>query len=330
MKSKFAILLFLITVLLVTNATAQNLSLNKSKRITIIGRTAATVTKKEVTLADVAAVNSPTAQDDQAIIAIRRIFLKNSPKAGNVVEITANSILDKLRENAVNLDMVGYALPKVITVTRSFRELQEEEVVDVIEKHLRQLNQVGRDVVLKKVYYDNKVKIAPGLSKLSAEVLDSSNSGKHQFLITAKVENEEDLRFQLAADVDEWGEVPVAARSFNKGGIIDQSDYVMARMNLKFVPKDAISEAKTLIGKELTQNLNFGEVFRKSKLSIPPVVTTGARVKILYESGILQASALGTALQNGLKGDLIQVRNDSSRKILEGIVKDASTVRIIP
>ena len=61
---------------------------------------------------------------------------------------------------------------------------------------------------------------------------------------------------------------------------------------------------------------------------MPPLIATGARVFIAFKSGLLEATATGTAMENGFRGQEIRVKNDSSQKILSAVTEDAGMVRV--
>jgi flagella basal body P-ring formation protein FlgA len=79
---------------------------------------------------------------------------------------------------------------------------------------------------------------------------------------------------------------------------------------------------------EVSQSVGEGKFFQKRFLKIAPVVQTGAAVSIQYTKGLLQASASGTALDDGPQGATVRVRNDASRKILKGRVISESVVEV--
>jgi flagella basal body P-ring formation protein FlgA len=51
-------------------------------------------------------------------------------------------------------------------------------------------------------------------------------------------------------------------------------------------------------------------------------------VTLLYETGTLRVETPGVAQENGRTGELIQVKNSSSGKLLSGRVLDGRMVRI--
>ncbi|MGH7930806.1 MAG: flagellar basal body P-ring formation chaperone FlgA, partial [Candidatus Binatia bacterium] len=58
------------------------------------------------------------------------------------------------------------------------------------------------------------------------------------------------------------------------------------------------------------------------------VTRRGSTVILVYETGALRVETPGTAEENGRAGELIQVKNPSSGKLLRGRVLDGRTVRL--
>ena len=80
--------------------------------IRINGRAESTITKAQITLEDIADVTSRDLKDDDALIALKRIAIAQSPAPGAETTIAAMSIVDKLRQAGVDLKQVGYMAHK--------------------------------------------------------------------------------------------------------------------------------------------------------------------------------------------------------------------------
>jgi flagella basal body P-ring formation protein FlgA len=59
---------------------------------------------------------------------------------------------------------------------------------------------------------------------------------------------------------------------------------------------------------------------------IPPVVKSGSRVTLLFKRGQLEVTASGIALENGIVGSEIKVRNENSKRVVIGRVADEGLV----
>ena len=126
----------------------------------------------------------------------------------------------------------------------------------------------------------------------------------------------------------ERAEVPVARRPLPKGEVVGPDDVMMARMNISKLPKDVAAEGGGVVGYKVGKDVAPGEVFRLDKLAIPPLVESGTRVTLVYRSGLLEATATGTALDSGLAGQVVKVRNENSKKVVSGTVLETGLVEV--
>lgn len=301
--------------------------LSGSQRIRVSGKEENTITTNEITLGDISDINSDQMKDDDAIIALQKIKIADAPKPGEKTTLTANSIIEKMRAAGVNLNQVGYMLPKVVSVIRASRKLTLMELQDAIESSLKNVN---RDVTLKSINYYGNISVSPGAITLKATPYGTSAPGEMRFQILAKDENDNESRFALTAKIEEWIQVPVASRSITRGSVIGDADLQMARMNVDRLPRDAASDQRSLLGYELTQSISAGDTFRRTALKVPPLITQGGQVIMRYRKGLLEATATGTALEAGIQGQQIKVKNDSSKKVVVAKVVEPGLVEVEP
>jgi flagella basal body P-ring formation protein FlgA len=138
----------------------------------------------------------------------------------------------------------------------------------------------------------------------------------------------DDARFQLKALVDEWKLVPVAVRPVTRGTVVTASDIELTRVNSGVVGRDALENIGDVVGRVASRTIGQGEIFHASALVIPPIVSAGSRVTLLFRQGRLEATATGTAMDNGQVGQEIRVRNDSSKKVVPAKVIEAGLVSV--
>ena len=293
--------------------------------VKVIGRKSVTITTPTVKLGDLAEVSAPRISSDDAVIALQKIVIDKSPAPGKEAQISADRVLERLREEGVDLQQVGYFLPKSMSVQRAARAIGLQEVTDAIQEFLKG---TGKDLGLREVQYNSRIKVAPGELELRAVPYNSSPAGQVGFSLSARVPGEEPVNFTAAARIDEWRQVPVAKRPVNRGSVIADEDVVMARMNINALPRDAAVSPADIIGFEAGRDVASGEPFRQNTLAIPPVIASGSRVILKYQSGLFEATATGVAMEAGGAGQEIKVKNGSSNKIVTGRVIEPGLVRV--
>jgi flagella basal body P-ring formation protein FlgA len=308
-----------VLLLLIAEANAE------SRAVRIVGRKNVTVTTPAITVADIAEVTSQTPGNDEALIALKRIKVAAAPKPGQTSTIAANAVLDTLRNNGVDLQVVGYKLPRVIAVERAGRPLLENELRAVIESVLAT---TGRDITLRDVSFDEKLSVVPGDVEMAATLFETQRPGKLGFSFEVTSKDSEVQHFDVMATIDEWRQIPVATRSIARGATVEVNDFKMARFNISQLPDDVALEPESIYGLAADRNISFGDIFRRAHLSIPPVIEMGASVTLLYRKGALEASASGVAIESGAIGDEIRVRNESSKRIIMGEILEPGIVGV--
>ncbi len=295
------------------------------KTISVIGRKDSFVTKKSVSLSDIAKVRSARSSDDEAVIALKKITITSAPRPGKSETVSAARILERLREEGVNLNSIGYSFPRILKITRASRQITVQELEAAIQD---QIDREELDMALKKVEYQEPVHVIPGVTSLDVELRRTNHKGKVSAVVTARVKDEAPVRFHVNAQIEEWAEVPVAGRALYKGAIVQEQDLVMARLKTTEIPADTAISSKHIVGFETSRPIRYGEVFRKNKLAIPPLVKNGEKVLIQYKSRFLEATATGVALEDGIEGQKIRIRNENSRKVVAATVIEPGLVGV--
>lgn len=295
------------------------------RTIRITGRAQVTVTTDQVKLGDIADVQSDRIEDDEAVIGLKKIWIQKSPQPAANETISANEILSTIAGQGVDLNAVAYTLPRVITVKRAGRVVTKAEIQNAIESYLHTTN---NDMTIQNIDYADTLGVPPGQIQLAVDTLTSLTPGKRAAQIIASLDGIEVARGTIPLMVDEYRQIPVARRGVPKGSVVTDADVYMARFNTALVPTDAVEDASTLVGLEATHDIASGEVFRNTKLSMPKLIEAGAKVTMQFKSELFEATASGIALESGAVGQEIKIRNDSSKKIVNGIVTPEGLVRV--
>ena len=90
------------------------------------------------------------------------------------------------------------------------------------------------------------------------------------------------------------------------------------------------SNRTMLVGKVARRTLLPGKAIAANAVGEPRLITVGARVKVIYEDGGLNITAYGAALQAGVAGDFVSVRNVESGVTVSGTVSPDGSVHVGP
>ena len=299
----------------------------QARPLTIVGRSDATVTTPYFSLGDIAAITSSRIIDDEAVIGLKKIRIDASPAPGKTSALPAMTVIEKLRDAGVDLNNVGYTFPRMIVVRRASRALGLDEIKGAIDSFVRLSKQ---DVEVKDITLPQDLQVAPGDLTLSAIAARPSTTGQMTYSLEAKINGENPRHFDVNASVNEWRDVPIAKRALGKGELIRTDDLTRARLNISALPRDALLVDEQVVGLEVHSPIGFGEPFRKNSLNIPPLVAKGSRVTMVVKNGILEVTAKGVSLDEGIAGDSIRIQNDSSKKVIVGKIVGEGLVEVLP
>lgn len=293
-------------------------------KLLISGKKEATVLSRVITLGDIAEISSSDIGDDNKIIELKKIQIQLSPAPAESTTISAARVLEILDRAGVNRREIGYVFPRIMRVVRASRVLSKEEIREAIIKSFKKSERL---IEVKNVLLDQEIHIAPGMSTIRAIPM-SNNRNRYTFNLTVSVEGESDITFSVPTEIEEWTEIPVASRPMNRGEVVRSDDLAMARLNLNALPNDTALSEQIIIGHELNNNVAIGDVFRRKSLKIPPVISSGSKVTVMFTSGVLSATATGTALESGIEGQSIKIQNDSSRRVIMANIVEPGLVRV--
>ncbi len=87
-------------------------------------------------------------------------------------------------------------------------------------------------------------------------------------------------------------------------------------------------QASDVVGMAAARTLLPGKSIAMASLAQPRVLRAGAPVKMVYVDGELTITASGSALQDGVVGEMVKVRNDDSGVTVSGRVRGDGSVLV--
>ena len=122
------------------------------------------------------------------------------------------------------------------------------------------------------------------------------------------------------------GEVLVPARNINKGEVLTKDMLKTITVRINRIKPVNVVEPENLIGLEAKRTLREGKMINDKDIGKVILIHKGDIVSSIYRTDKMQISAKVEALEEGGKGDKIEVRNINSKKVLFAEVVDADTV----
>lgn len=90
------------------------------------------------------------------------------------------------------------------------------------------------------------------------------------------------------------------------------------------------TQKRQVVGHDARTGVPAGALISPQDIEAPMLVRQGQRVLLEARFGNVSSRAMGTAMDNGREGQSLLVRNDSSHKVLSGVVTANGDVLLTP
>lgn len=121
--------------------------------------------------------------------------------------------------------------------------------------------------------------------------------------------------------------VLLAKHPINKGKKIMAEDLYIGEIDVSRL-KGYFSEPSQVIGQVARQTINDGAYLTPQMIEKPVLIHKGARITIQAINKQVKITMTGIALSDGSLNDVIQVKNLSSKKIIEGEITETNQVTV--
>ncbi|MFN3689112.1 flagellar basal body P-ring formation chaperone FlgA [Salinarimonas sp.] len=255
----------------------------------------------------------------------------HAPALGAIGTIQAERIRDVAA--ALGIGTVETLGRSHVTVTRAARRIGHDAIAQALAEGLAARTGLDRDSL--EVSFDGTppaLLVAPdsvdtvGISDLAYD------PSSRRFAALAFVGGQESgvrpAQIQVAGTVRRTIPVAVLVRPLERGEIVSPSDYVVERRAAELVPADARLDALVLEDRVARRALSAGVALRQGDLARAVLVDRNQAVTIVYQRGALALSLRGRARQAGSRGDLIEVLNPQSDRVLQAEVIGPGLVRV--
>ena len=122
--------------------------------------------------------------------------------------------------------------------------------------------------------------------------------------------------------------VLVAAAALTPNQSLSETDFTHDVRDFAQTP-DALTDATAAIGRTPRRAVKAGQVIQARLLKGVEAIRRGQAVQIVANTGPVEVTVPGTAMQNGAIDDVIRVKNTSTGKVITARVTSAGTVEPI-
>jgi flagella basal body P-ring formation protein FlgA len=132
----------------------------------------------------------------------------------------------------------------------------------------------------------------------------------------------------VSLDVRIFAELPVPIQNIKRHELLSADLFTFERFDITSITEKLLTEATQFENCRAKQNLAAGRYVPLRRIEKVPDIEKGDNVTIVGNGGLFEIRARGVALQTGLVGEKIKVKNTDSRKILVGEVTAPGIVEI--
>lgn len=198
-----------------------------------------------------------------------------------------------------------------------------------------------QDLIARGMSEDAEVDLTSGLQTATIAsgemgniaVLDATfdrRTGRFAALVQTGSGNGDTRKLRLAGRAVDTVSVPVLARALGRKDIIQVEDIQWTRMRSTDLRDGTLLDPERLIGQTAKRPLRAGDQLVVQDIERTIVITKGQPVVMELVTPYMRLSANGLALEPGGVGDVVQIRNPQSNKVISGVVTGPHQVRVTP
>ncbi|MFK8029894.1 MAG: flagellar basal body P-ring formation chaperone FlgA [Gammaproteobacteria bacterium] len=175
---------------------------------------------------------------------------------------------------------------------------------------------------------DSRLRLHKCGSPLEAYLTPGSRLGRNT-TVGVRCSSPRQWKLFVPVRVGVSAEVLVANRPLAAGTVLTREDFVSKRRDLSSLRGGYIKAGEAVTGLVLKRRLPEGDALRNELLTTPNVIQRGQKLTISTgTNSAISIKMAGTALSNGRIGERIRVKNHSSGRTVEGVVRSSESVEV--
>lgn len=145
------------------------------------------------------------------------------------------------------------------------------------------------------------------------------NTQTHRFIasVTTGAKTAAQRTYRISGKYYPLVELPVLVDRVARGDIVRRDQVALKKFQAERIPNGAISNLEDVVGKQLLRPTQPGDPLLHRDFTNPILVKRGSLVTVRLTTPNMSITTQGKALDNGAKGDVIRVVNQSSNKTIQ-------------
>lgn len=274
-----------------------------------------TVAGPMLTLGTIAEVSG---DDEAKIKMLKALTLGAAPKPGSNLVLTRELLAARLAAAGADLSGTTWNMPDNVTITTKFQIVDGARIAAAASELLiKRLNVAEDKRELDLIDFSGDRNAPVGDIKLLAELpYGVRKSGPTIVNVTVSADGRIYEKISLKYNVKVYEDIIIAAKPIASREALTPDNLAYQRTNVARLTGSYYTDINKIIGLNAKRTIAAGTLISDTFLEKPILVKRGSTVTILAYSGDMAISAAGEALQDGTEGQLIRIRNTSSKRIV--------------
>jgi flagella basal body P-ring formation protein FlgA len=257
------------------------------------------------------------------------VRIADAPAFGRYAIYTRAQLNDLLAKTAPELIPV-WSGPERIRVVRRARMMDETEIRQMLTTTL-QNEQVRERGELEIRFVRPWAPVLVPDEALALRVIDLPNTGiSGNFIVRCEMKAGDEIvgNWQINVNAKIWREVWVARSAVLRGQPLAAADIGQERRDLLSFKEGLTALPSDINSYDVAENLTGGSILTGRSIKQRPIVKRGKTLDALVQDGPLQILVKVEALEDGLPGQFVRVRNIKSRREFRGKVENEETILV--
>ena len=304
----------------------QDNRLKEDQMIRILLPESSVVEKETYRLGDIARLEGP---DPYLIERLEGIKIGRSPLPGRDLSVSRSIMLSRIRSAKIDTAKIVFPASQNTRVQRAALKIPGKDIDQSVLNHIQEAYS-GMDIKPRILAKTRDVFLPRG--EVSYRILKKGRhlkeGGYQTYELEFSVDGKPMRKVPVRTYIKLYKDVVIAKDTIKADHVIGEADILKVRRNVDRMPSKYVTDSQDILGKVASRAINPNEVIRETTVAAQPVVKSGDRLMIIFETPNLRLTAPGMSLQKGALGDRIQVRNLQSKILVYATVRDKNHVQV--
>ncbi|MCF6159503.1 MAG: flagellar basal body P-ring formation protein FlgA [wastewater metagenome] len=285
--------------------------------------------EKTITFSDISTITG----DEELVNKINNIEIGKTPWVNNTRRISQEFLKIRLSLLNINTADVTFTNAKSVVVSVESTKLTGAEIAQKAKECLLNALPVDdRETTIELVNMPNDQWIPRRKDRigLDASLVDpGKDRGNIEVIITAFSDGTCFFKIPVFFRVRVYEDVAVARTRIGRKQQLNTRNISIARRETTTIRGFIFSRIDDLTGRTTTAVIQPNTIITEDLVEIPPTIARGSVVELFIQSSGFKIVTKGIAQEAGYIGDVIQVKNIQSNKVLYGTIVDSDKIRVL-